>query len=73
VRTGGLKSGPFAAAAIYYYRSTFTVKCFLEIHRWFSWLAAKQAGGQANFTFDSAFKIQRIQRRFWQTRNPTKL
>jgi hypothetical protein len=34
VRTGGLKSGPFAAGAIYYYRITFTVKCFLEIHRW---------------------------------------
>jgi hypothetical protein len=34
VRTGGLKSGPFAAGAIYYYRIAFTVKCFLEIHRW---------------------------------------
>jgi hypothetical protein len=50
VRTGGLKSGPFTAGAIYYYRNTFTVKCFLEIHR----LSLPLAGGQQNFTFDSA-------------------
>jgi hypothetical protein len=34
VRTGGLKSGPFTAGAINYYRITFAVKCFLEIHLW---------------------------------------
>jgi hypothetical protein len=49
VQTGGLKSGPFAAGAIYYYRSTFAVKCFLEIHRW-----SVLAGGQQNFRFDRA-------------------
>jgi hypothetical protein len=54
VRTGGLKSGPFAAGAINYYRSTFAVKCFLEIQRWSLLLAVNQAGGQQNFTFDSA-------------------
>jgi len=74
LRTGGLKSGPFTAGAIYYYRNTFTVKCFLEILHFgnsslgIAWLAV-------NKTLRSTvhIKIQRIQQRFRQTRNPTKL